>query len=154
MNPKFHYSKAYRDGYLEEVTRCSLALQIRVLREQRGWSQEELASRMGTSQSAVARYEDADYGRMTVNTLLRLREAFDVGLKIEFVRAEPVGDKDLSDAAMQVEPGPVDSSGPQGTWRIWWGGDKSYGWTEGPEDAWRRINDPHKPRMTQYIDED
>jgi transcriptional regulator with XRE-family HTH domain len=62
-----------------------LAHQIRVLRQQRGWSQKELARRLGTTQAAVSRLEDASYGRISFRSLVDLGKAFDVAPVVKFV---------------------------------------------------------------------
>ncbi|MBI3439006.1 MAG: helix-turn-helix transcriptional regulator [Proteobacteria bacterium] len=61
------------------------AHQIRALREQRKWTQRKFAEELGGHASVVNRYEDPDYGKMTVKTLLDLARVFDVGLIIRFV---------------------------------------------------------------------
>jgi transcriptional regulator with XRE-family HTH domain len=81
--------KEMRDAYLDEKTRTKIALQIRALRSQRGWSQAELGQKMDKPQSNVARLEDRDVARYTLTTLLELASAYDCGLVVEFV---PYGD--------------------------------------------------------------
>lgn len=60
-------------------------MQIRALRDHRGWSQSELARLSGVAQPAISRCERVGYGKQTISTLLRLAEAFDVGLDVSFV---------------------------------------------------------------------
>jgi transcriptional regulator with XRE-family HTH domain len=75
-----------RDAYLSAQTRTYVAYQIRTIRAQRGWSQEQLADKLHTSQSAVSRMEDRQYGKQNLHTLLELAAAFDCGLIVRFVR--------------------------------------------------------------------
>lgn len=74
----------YRHAFMEAHTQARIAMQIRTIRAQRGWSQAELAARLATKGSVVSRLESPDYGKMTVTTLLSLAAAFDCGLQIRF----------------------------------------------------------------------
>jgi ribosome-binding protein aMBF1 (putative translation factor) len=60
-----------------------VARQVILLRTRSGISQEELARRVGTSKSAIARLESGRH-QPTVETLRRVAAAFDVRLVIEF----------------------------------------------------------------------
>lgn len=75
----------FRKEYLNDQVRSYIAYQIRALREQRGWSQADLAERSGTGQSAISRVEDPDYTRLSLQSCLELADAFDVGLLVQFV---------------------------------------------------------------------
>jgi transcriptional regulator with XRE-family HTH domain len=79
------HSAEERDAFVQAEVATALAHQIRALRIQRGWSQAELAQRLGTKQHAVSRLEDPSYGRCSLQTLFLLSKAFDVGLKVGFV---------------------------------------------------------------------
>jgi transcriptional regulator with XRE-family HTH domain len=61
-----------------------LATEIHALREKRGLSQRELAERLGTTQSAVARLEAGNVSP-TLPTLDKVAEALGVELVISFV---------------------------------------------------------------------
>lgn len=77
-------SKA-RQAYIEAEVASGLAHQIRALRTQRGWTQKDLADKLGTTQAAVSRLEDPSYGRPSIKTLLDVGAAFDVALQVRFV---------------------------------------------------------------------
>lgn len=69
QNPKF------RKGFEEEVEKLSIAEQIARLRVQAGLTQAQLAKKIGTTASAISRYENAEYDRYELRTLRRIAEA-------------------------------------------------------------------------------
>ena len=73
-----------RSVYADTVTNAFVAAQIKALRENRGFSQEQLAELIGTKQSGVSRLERADYSSWKVETLRKLARAFHVRLRIRF----------------------------------------------------------------------
>jgi len=81
-------NEEYRREFAADVG-TSLAIQIRLLREKCGWTQEELAQRMGKRQETISQWENPDYGRYTLNTLKELAAAYDVAL---LVRLAPFSD--------------------------------------------------------------
>jgi transcriptional regulator with XRE-family HTH domain len=70
--------KEYRHAYAEDFLNTKIATQIRVLREQRGWTQAELAKRIGTKQAGVARLENVNYSSWKIETLRKIARAFDL----------------------------------------------------------------------------
>jgi transcriptional regulator with XRE-family HTH domain len=80
----FTDDKEYRSAYAESFMNSSVAAQIKVLREQRELSQQELADLVGTKQAGISRLENVNYTSWKVETLTRLARAFDVRLKITF----------------------------------------------------------------------
>lgn len=77
--------KEYRDAYVDADIVDSLALQIAMTREARGWSQRDLAERAGMTQSSICRLEDPAYGKYTIQSLKRLASALDVALLVRMV---------------------------------------------------------------------
>lgn len=63
-----------------------LGIAAREIRLARGWSQAEVARRMGTRQSKIARIESAQEN-LTLGTLLRLAQALDATVTLDL---EPV----------------------------------------------------------------
>ena len=78
-NPKF---RKYYDEYGKQL---EIAYQILKLRKQRKLSQAELAKRIGTKQSNVARME-AGQQNFTTDTLQKIASVLKRELKIEFVK--------------------------------------------------------------------
>lgn len=77
--------KSSREQYVDSQIRNTLAHQIRLTRESRGWTQRDLADRLGVTQNQVSRWESSDYGKLTLSTLKRVASAFDIGLMVRFV---------------------------------------------------------------------
>ena len=75
--PKMHLSP--RDDetrvHVDVAPGLAIALQVRRLRARRGWSQAELARRVGVSQQQIAKVEDPDMNP-TVDTISKLAAAF------------------------------------------------------------------------------
>ena len=71
--------------YQRELTRLQLANQITKLREERKLSQTQLARRIGTQQSAVARTEQTTYRGQTVSTLAKIAAVVGQRLEVRFV---------------------------------------------------------------------
>lgn len=78
-------NKRYRNAYAAAHTKAIVPFQIRILREQRGWSQAKLAKLAKTTQAAISRLEDPDYGGISISTLLKLASCFDNALLVKFV---------------------------------------------------------------------
>jgi transcriptional regulator with XRE-family HTH domain len=82
--------KVVRDVYCDEFLNAAIATQIKVLREQRGLTQVQLAELSGMKQSRIATMEDVNYSSWTLSTLRKLAKAFDVALTLRF---ESFGEK-------------------------------------------------------------
>jgi transcriptional regulator with XRE-family HTH domain len=76
--------KEYRHAYADESLNTFIATQIKVLREQRELTQQELAVVADMKQSMISRYENSNYSSWSVSTLKKLAEAFDVCLDVKF----------------------------------------------------------------------
>ena len=98
-------SKAYRDAYLSNHVRASIAYQIQALREKMNLSQQAFALKVGVKQSAVSRLENPDYGKVTVGTLLQIALALDVAVLIKFCAYTEFlnGNSDVSTNALLAE---------------------------------------------------
>lgn len=89
----------YRRGFVEGHAKDTIAFQLRALRVAREWDQRDVAERIGNRklQPMISRYENPDYGRYSVSTLLELAAAFDVALLIRFAPFSELAEWDLSD---------------------------------------------------------
>jgi transcriptional regulator with XRE-family HTH domain len=79
-------NKEYRDSFVASQISNTIAAQIFLLREARGWTQAEAAARAGMKQSRISDLEDPNYENYQTRTLLKLASAYDVGLVVRFVR--------------------------------------------------------------------
>jgi len=73
-----------RHIYVDEFLNTKIATQIKVLREQRGWTQGELAKRAGMKQERICLLEDVNYSAWTLSVLRRLAQAFDLRITLTF----------------------------------------------------------------------
>ena len=73
-----------RHDYADLFLDSSIALQIKALRQQRGWTQEELAQRAGLKQSQISAMEQVTFSSWRLKTLRELATAFDLTLAVRF----------------------------------------------------------------------
>jgi ribosome-binding protein aMBF1 (putative translation factor) len=84
-------SVRYRAHYQKTLQQIDLAMLVREMREEAELTQSELARRIGTKQSVIARLEDAEYQGHSLSMLERIAAACGVNLKL---RAEKKPDFD------------------------------------------------------------
>ena len=77
-NPKF------RAVYEQVSTQMNIGEQIAQLRHKAKMSQLELAKKVSTSRTAIARYESGNYNKYNLGTLARIASALHKRLKISF----------------------------------------------------------------------
>ena len=76
------------EEYEQEVINAEIARKIYDLRTKAGLTQQELASRVGTTKSAICRLEDADYEGHSLTMLKRIAEALGKRVEIRFLPAK------------------------------------------------------------------
>lgn len=76
-------SKEYREAYVDSRLDTSVAFQVAAMREDRGWTQTELAQKMDAQQPFVSRIERGD--AVTLTSVKRLAAAFGVAVEVSFV---------------------------------------------------------------------
>jgi transcriptional regulator with XRE-family HTH domain len=74
----------YRNAYADEQLNLHIGTQIKVVREQQGMTQSELAQKLGTKQAGISRLESANYDGWTIGILRKLAKAFDLRLCVSF----------------------------------------------------------------------
>lgn len=75
-------SATYRKTFARTLHQIDLALLVREMREDAGFTQAELAKKTGTTQSVIARLEDAEYMGHSLPMLERIAVACGVGLTL------------------------------------------------------------------------
>src|SRR5205085_1189057 len=75
-------SATYRKTFARTLHQIDLALLVREMREDAGLTQAELAKKVGTTQSVIARLEDAEYTGHSLTMLERIATACGVALKL------------------------------------------------------------------------
>ena len=75
-------SANYRRALSRTLQQIDLALLVREMREDAEMTQAELAKKVGTTQSVIARLEDAEYTGHSLTMLERIATACGVALKL------------------------------------------------------------------------
>lgn len=76
--------KKDRDYYVAETIRKGVALQVRTMRRNRGWTQEQLGLKAGMPQPTISRIESGKYLLSRIDIYEKLAAAFDVAVIIRF----------------------------------------------------------------------
>jgi transcriptional regulator with XRE-family HTH domain len=83
-NLRKFFRKRYRDVFGTSITGTTAA-QIRAMREKEGWTQERLAEEAGMGQARISILENPNYQNLSLQTLKRIANVFDVALIVRFV---------------------------------------------------------------------
>jgi transcriptional regulator with XRE-family HTH domain len=97
----------YRQGFVEGHAKDTIAFQIRQLRKAENWDQRKLAEVAYGSpnlQPMVSRYENPDYGKYSITTLLELAAAFDVALVVRFAPFSELAEWDIDSNERTLRP--------------------------------------------------
>jgi DNA-binding XRE family transcriptional regulator len=65
----------FRKGFEEEAQKLAIGEQLSRLRQEAGLTQAQVAKRIGTTASAISRYENAEYDRYELRTLQKIVRA-------------------------------------------------------------------------------
>ena len=77
--------RKFKRAFEEERARLEIAYTIAELRKKSSISQKELAEKLDTTQSVVARMETGQQN-FTIETLRKIAQVFNRGLRIQFVK--------------------------------------------------------------------
>jgi ribosome-binding protein aMBF1 (putative translation factor) len=88
-------SASYRKTYARTLQQIDLALLVREMREDAEFTQTELARKIGTTQSVIARLEDAEYRGQSLPMLERIAAACGVNLKLH-AKKKPHFDREVA----------------------------------------------------------
>lgn len=72
--------KKFESQFYKDMEKARIALEINFYREKAGLSQAELAERINSSQSAVARLENPEYKGYSIRVLRKIAEVLDLEL--------------------------------------------------------------------------
>ena len=78
-------SRAFAAAFDKKRAEAEVAFQIRRLRESKGWSQKDLAKKVGCSQQAVSAVEQAGYKRHSLPLLRRIAHVLDADVVVALV---------------------------------------------------------------------
>ena len=88
-------SATYRKAFSRTVQQIDLALLVREMREDSDLTQTELAKKIGTTQSVIARLEDAEYTGHSLPILERIAAVCGVNLKLH-AQKKPNFDREVA----------------------------------------------------------
>ena len=113
---KLSRSKKFRHSFASSYIKRGIPYQILAMMQQRKWTQSQLAKHANLSQGVVSRAANPDYGDLTLNTIIRIAEGFDVAFIGKFVPFSGFIKElsNASDTSLQVQSFPNDAM-PQST---------------------------------------
>ena len=97
----------YRRGFVEGHAKDTIAFQIKQLRKVEDWDQKKLAEiafGKPSLQPMISRYENPDYGKYSITTLLELAAAFDVALVVRFAPFSELVEWDIYATSATLRP--------------------------------------------------
>ena len=86
-------NKKFKKGFMDEYVKVSIGEQLAALRQSANMTQAAVAKKVGTTASAISRYENAEYDRYELQTLRKIVEA--CGGKLDIIVA-PVKSDDAA----------------------------------------------------------
>lgn len=98
--------KEYREAYLEASVEQGIAWQIRINRQKRGITQEDLAKALGITLPMLQELEDPEIGGYSLETLVKVAKVFDCALSVKLIPYSELAEDshDLSEDAQYAPP--------------------------------------------------
>ena len=122
LRDKLAQSKSARVAFVSSNIEMAVPVQIKALRDSRGWTQRDLADAMGVQQPVVSRLEQLGAG-VSLRKLKAAAAAFDVGLVVRLVPfselarwAVALTPDSLSAPAFDSDPGFEDQPSYAASW--------------------------------------
>ena len=84
--------KKRRNKYLANQIKLGLSFQLRALRKDRNLTQKDLADLLGTQQTVISRIENHNASKLSIPTILKMAEVFDVGVVVRFEPIDIIAD--------------------------------------------------------------
>lgn len=81
---RFLKDEESKKRYEEGLSKLRVVYTLIELRHKQGWTQVQLANRLGVSQPLIARIESGDFHNFSLETLVKLATALDSELEIHF----------------------------------------------------------------------
>lgn len=110
--------KKYREEFVAGHARRAIPFQIRAMLKHRKMSQQELAAKSGLTQGVISRAANPAYGKLALNTIIRVAAGFDVAFIGVFVPFSKLSDfyrrtseAELGDVATFTEEDAHEGSG-------------------------------------------
>lgn len=94
----------------QELNLSKFALEIKKWRESKGWSQQQLADRMGLNASMISKLESDSAGVPSLSTATKLQQAFEIhGPVFENLAGQMLTEKNLQEVMQKNDPQSVAS---------------------------------------------
>jgi transcriptional regulator with XRE-family HTH domain len=87
--------KEFEKGFYREVEKARISFEIAYFRKKANLTQADLAKKINTSQSAIARLENPDYQKYSISVLRKVAEAF--GLELVVSLREKIASREERD---------------------------------------------------------